>query len=334
MALERPQQSRGAAESGGDMQRAPLPVLLVLLLTPCVAVAAQASPPDKIEIREGGLVASLWLPEAAEPAPGILLLGGSGGGIGWQDHVGERLASQGFAALALGYFGLEGLPDELERIPLEYIQHGLTFLRLQPRVDRQRLGVVGVSKGGELALLLASKHPEVRAVVAFVPSGLVWQSVASGFPDSSSWSYHGDEVPYVPYGSVEQPRGIIDFYRAGIEQATPEALAAATIPVEEINGPILLLSGRDDNLWPSTDLSERVVARLSERGFSHPVEHRAYENAGHLISRVRDDDVSRRGGTDEGNRKAQLDARGRMMAFLREHLIPGEVPEREADGAP
>ena len=296
-------------------------VLFVLFLAPVLATTARAESVVKVEVREGGLVANLWLPAAAGPAPGVLLLGGSGGGMDWQDHVGEKLAGPGFAALALGYFGLEGLPDELERIPLEYIEHGLTFLRLQPRVDRERVGVVGVSKGGELALLIASRRPELRAVVAFVPSGLVWQNVARGFPDSSSWSHGGDDVPFVPYGSVDQPRGIIDFYRAGIEQATPETLAAATIPVERINGPILLLSGRDDNLWPSTDLSERVVTRLAERGFAHPFEHKAYDDAGHLISRVRDDDVSRRGGTDEGNRKAQLDARERMVAFLRHHLV-------------
>ena len=131
----------------------------------------------------------------------------------------------------------------------------------------------------------------------------------------------------MPYGSVAQPRGIIDFYRAGIEQASPETIAAATIPVEEINGPILLLSGRDDNLWPSTELSERIVARLAEQGFGHPVEHKVYESAGLLISRVRDEDVSRRGGTDEGNRKAQLDARERMMTFLRRHLMPHQIEE-------
>ena len=303
-------------------------VLLLLSMTPVFTAVARAESVDKIEVREGGLVANLWLPAAAGPVPAVLLLGGSGGGLGWQDHVGERLAGHGFAALALGYFGLEGLPDELERVPLEYIEHGLTYLRLQPRVDRERVGVVGVSKGGELALLVASKHPELRAVVAFVPSGLVWQNVASGFPDSSSWSYRGADVAFVPYGSVAQPRGIIDFYRAGIEQATPETLAAATIPVEQINGPILLLSGRDDNLWPSTNFSERIVARLAEQGFGHPVEHKAYENAGHLISRARDEDVSRRGGTDEGNRKAQLDARERMEAFLRQHLMPREAGER------
>lgn len=292
----------------------------LLLLT---VVPACGQSPMKLEVREGGLVANLWLPAAEGPHPGVLLLGGSGGGIGWQDHVGEMLAENGYAALALAYFGLEGLPPGLERIPLEYIEHGLTYLRLQPGVDETRLGVVGVSKGGELALLISSMRPELRTTVAFVPSSVVWQSVADGFPDTSSWSYQGEELPYVPYGEVENPTSLADYYLAGLEQS--EAVAAAAIPVELIGGPILLLSGREDSLWPSTQLSEQVVARLESRGFAHRVEHVAYPNAGHLISRVREDDVSNRGGTMEGNKVAQLDARNRMLAFLDEHLR-GVVP--------
>ena len=297
-------------------------VALVLSLTLLPAMVVGADSVHKIEVRDGGLVANLWIPEGKGPFPGLLLLGGSGGGMGWQDEVGELLASRGFLSLALAYFGLDGLPDELERVPLEYVDIGLTFLRLQSQVDSEQIGVVGVSKGGELALLVASMRPELHAVVAFVPSGFVWQSIADGYPLTSSWSYRGAEVPYLLYGSVERPTSIADFYRAGIEQAGPETLTAATIPVERIKGPILLLSGRADNLWPSTDLCERIVTRLGEQRFGYPVEHHAYPDAGHLISRVRDDDVTRRGGTEEGNRQAQLDGRDRMIAFLERHLKP------------
>ena len=36
---------------------------------------------------------------------------------------------------------------------------------------------------------------------------------------------------------------------------------------------------------------------MDEHNFGYAVEHQAYPDAGHLISRVRDDDVTRRGGT-------------------------------------
>ena len=56
-------------------------------------------------------------------------------------------------------------------------------------------------------------------------------------------------------------------------------MAAAEIPVERINGPVMLISGTDDQVWPATVLSEFAVRRL--RAHSHPfaVEHLVYEGA-------------------------------------------------------
>ena len=60
-------------------------------------------------------------------------------------------------------------------------------------------------------------------------------------------------------------------------------MAAAVIPVERINGPVLLISGTDDCVWPATELSEIAVRRL--RAHRHPfaVDHLVYEGAGHVI---------------------------------------------------
>jgi hypothetical protein len=273
---------------------------------------------ETTEVRAGGLVADVFVPPGPGPHPAVLLLGGSGGGIGWQRYMGKLLAERGIAAMALAYFGMDGLPSELERVPVEYVEHGLTWLRLQPEIDSTRIGVAGVSKGGELALLIASLRPELRAVAAFVPSGYVFQSIANGFPRTSSWTYRGRDVPFVAYGRVESPRDLADYYRAGIEQA--DSLEAATIAVERINGPVLLLSGESDTLWPSSDLSRAVVGRLLAHGFAHEVEHVAYPEAGHLISSIREEDSTARGGTESGNRKAQVDAQRRFLEFFERTL--------------
>lgn len=289
-------------------------LLLIHSLAAAPLSAQEGGSMDTIEVRSGGLVANFYVPPGAGPHPAVLLLGGSSGGIGWQSAVGSRLAERGIAALALAYFGMEGLPPELERIPLEYVEHALTWLRLQPSVDSTRLGVGGVSKGGELALLVASMRPELRAVAAFVPSGYVFQSIAPGFPRTSSWSYRGRELPFVAYGRVESPRNIGELYLAGVEQT--DSLEAATIPVERTNGPVLLLTGKADNLWPSAFFGERIVARLEGAGFEHDVEHIAYPDAGHLISSIRSDDVTERGGTPDGNRFAQTDGQRRFLEFF------------------
>ena len=81
-----------------------------------------------------------------------------------------HLAARGYAALALAYFGTEHLPPTLAEIPLEYFETALAWLARQPEVDPDRLGVAGVLRGGELALLLGATFPALRAVVADVPS--------------------------------------------------------------------------------------------------------------------------------------------------------------------
>lgn len=294
------------------------------------AWSATAPAPDvkvvRLELRQPGLVANVLRPAADTRHPAVMLLGGSGGGFSAcaETHA-DLLARRGLVVMHLAYFGLEGLPADLERIPLEYLEGALTWLGRQPYVDPQRLGVAGGSKGGELALLFASMRPEVRAVAALVPSGIVFQSTARGFPDSSSWSYHGRELPFVRYGKIDRPPHIAEYYRAGLRQATPEQVDAATISVERIRGPILLLSGKADTLWPSSELAERVVERLRGKAFTFPVEHVAYEDAGHFIGCERED-ATKYGGTAEGMKEALADSPQRLTAFFEKALAAPAAP--------
>ena len=289
----------------------------LLLLAFCFPVAAEEKL-VKIPVQGQPFVANLYLPAGEGPFPGVLLVGGSGGGIGWQDEMGVLLAEKGFGALALAYFRMDGLPKDLENIPVEYFQGALGFLASHQAVDPERIGVVGVSKGGEIALLLSSYDRKIRAVVAFVPSAVVFQSIAEGFPHTSSWTYKGEPLPFVPYVPMRPGETLADMYRRSLEQE--EAVKKATIAVERINGPILLISGKADTLWPSTYLCEMAMARLQAQGFKFPFEHVAYDEAGHLISSIRPD-ATRRGGTSEGNDHAQRDGQGRMLEFLKKHLV-------------
>ena len=142
-------------------------------------------------IRDDGLVANLFVPPGDGPFPTVIVVGGSGGGFA--DAPAALFASHGYAALSLAYFNAPGLPDELLNIPLEYFAHAITWLSQQPEVDAERLAISGTSRGGELALLLASLHPKLRVVIAYVPSGYLWGAVSrlpvSEIPDAfPSWT--------------------------------------------------------------------------------------------------------------------------------------------------
>lgn len=64
--------------------------------------------------------------------PGIIDLFGSTGGL--IEFRASLLASHGFAALALAYWGYDDLPSHLEKVDLEYFEEGAEFLLRHPKV--------------------------------------------------------------------------------------------------------------------------------------------------------------------------------------------------------
>ena len=68
-------------------------------------------------VREQGLVGMLCTPQSDQRVPGILVFGGSGGGI--PEYEVRLLGAHGFVAFGVQYFGADGLPSSLAHIPLE-----------------------------------------------------------------------------------------------------------------------------------------------------------------------------------------------------------------------
>jgi uncharacterized protein len=256
----------------------------------------------------------------------ILYLGGSEGGLPNSEN-GSELAQNGFPTLALGYFKTKQTPENLDLIPLEYFDKVFVWLATRPELRGKKIAVVGASKGGELALLLASKNPQICAVVAFSPISVVFQGMPKDYwPPRSSWSYKGVPVPFVPYDSnyyfghsEEIHKGIlVGYYQESMKNQ--DAVKKAEIEVEKINGPILLFSGNQDTIWPSTEMCKMISRRLKKKQFKHKIEHVKYENAGHTLS-----EFYLLGGTKEGNRHARIDSTRRMLEFLNSLSVTQDV---------
>ena len=287
-----------------------------------------------VPVRERGLVGTAYFPVTAAPSPAVLVLPGSQGGIpGPGAHAGG-LASRGYVVLALAYFNAEGLPPQLQNIPLEYFATAIEWMKSQPAVDATRIGVLGTSRGGELALLLGSTYPSAfRAVIANVPSDVVWPGLSDD-SEAPAWTLNGKPVPSVRANFRPSDLALSGRERFLARMKDPGALARAAIPVERIGAPLLMFSAKDDQLWPSDVFAVRVLARLESHQFKHPVEHYSYEAAGHMIARpymptsdvrqVRLHPVSKRpnmmGGTPEGQARANEDSWARLLAFLEKYL--------------
>jgi dienelactone hydrolase len=294
-------------------------------------------------VRERGLVGTLFAPARGGPHPGVILLGGSEGGLHEVDAA--LLAGHGFAVLALAYFGVEGVPPALVELPLEYFATASSFMEAHRRVRGDRLAVMGGSRGGEAALLAGATDRRIRVVVSTVGAGVMTQ----GIPRADtlleilttrvpSWSLDGRPLPYLPCSvppelasqvASGEPVELGLAFLEGLADA--EAVAAAAIPVERIQGPVLLVSAGQDKGWPSRALSEIAVDRLRRAGHPYPVEHLVYEAAGHPIAPPPFGPATElasqgpgvllaSGGTPEANASARADAWLRTRQFLSQHL--------------
>lgn len=297
---------------------------------------------DRIPVRERGLVGTFFCHSKSGPLPTIIVLGGSEGGL--RESNAALLASYGFNTLALAYFGMEDLPKELIDIPLDYIEKAIDWLTDYPKVDDTRIGLMGTSRGGELALLSASIFPSIKAVVGFVPSGVIYPGIgqsAIGFP---SWQFKGKSFPFA-YGEV--PKEVGEEIQQAKQAGKPiswrktyhfwaEGEKEAEIEVENIKGPVLLISGGDDQLWPSDVLSEKVITRLKEHNHPYDYEHINYPEAGHsfgppclpttqLVLPYGDGIQLLFGGNPKDNAHAQFDAWQRVKVFFDQHLADSSI---------
>jgi dienelactone hydrolase len=160
---------------------------------------------------------------------------------------------------------------------------------------------------------------------------VVYQGIPASneFIITSSWSYHGSPLPYVQFDPSR-----IDYSTLAVAQLPGYAAAlenkdrvrAAEIPVEKINGPILMITGKDDQMWPSTALSDIAMERLKRNSFPHAYDHVCYEKAGHDIGppyqpslvRIRHTVVPfiAIGGTQKANAQASEDSWRRVLSLL------------------
>ena len=246
------------------------------------------------EVAEDGVVGTLFLPPGQGPHPTVVALNGGGGGL--NEYWAAMLASHGYASLALGVFNVPGRPRALIELPLDDLESAIRWLRGQAWLRDHLLAVWGPSRGGELALLLGATYPEIDAVIAWSPSGVVFWGLGQaddGRPGPhAAWSRGGEPLPYLQEDNrfadrrpdpapAGEPIAWAPAYLAHLEDSA--ALARATIPVERIRGPVLLVSGSDDRMWPSQALAEVALRRLEAHRHPHPYRHLAYPGAGHNI---------------------------------------------------
>jgi dienelactone hydrolase len=297
---------------------------------------------QKTQVTDDGIVGTYSTPKTAKgPSAAVLAFGGSEGGSSFGEIYGSYLASLGYPSLGVAYFGTGALPKDLDAVPLEHLETALKWLAKQKEVDPKRIVVLGYSRGGELALMLGARFPQlVRGVIAVVPSGVRWPSVND--VDKAAWTFGGKALPFIKWDATAKPAaeklldGTIGYrttpeFSQSLKATDPTNLAASTIEVERTSGPILMLAGADDGVWPSCDLAKIAMDRLTAKGHAkaHGDSSICHEHSGHrfglpgrpttdLYTMMGGGKVTVRGGTPAGMSRAARDADDRIRAFLRD----------------
>jgi len=283
-------------------------------------------------VKKDGFHGELFRP-AQDNYPGKVLIcfGGSDGKFELARMLAAVFQERGLTTLALAYVMEEGLPDCFYHVPIDPLEAATKRLH---DMGYEKVGLWGISKGAELALTAGSLLPNlVNAVVAVAPMSDVCQgfSKEKGITvmPGSSWSFHGEEVPYHSFGIKKFPFWQVlckslqarevtmyDLYLPMVEHPDP----AAVIQVENITGPMLLISSKMDTMWPSEPAAKWIMERLRKHDFPYPYRHLSYKYGSHLFVPMellaakffRGD----RGKYKEFGRKARMDSLVKTLEFV------------------
>jgi hypothetical protein len=186
--------------------------------------------------------------------------------------------------------------------PLERIEAAIAWLKAQ---GNKKIGIVGASTTGTLALTAASYFPDITLTIGMTPSDFIWQGFMQGKRDGckewpvegeSLFSYQGEPLPYMTFvyqhpeywkvieseskrtGDMISSRKLFD----DSEKAHP-LTEEEMIRVENIRGRLLLIGAADDVLWDTCKYIHRMEQRLNQHPHSCQVEFLLYEYGTHFV---------------------------------------------------
>ncbi|XP_071530949.1 acyl-coenzyme A thioesterase 1-like [Panulirus ornatus] len=286
---------------------------------------------QRIPVRYGKIRGCLFLPPGDGPFPGVVDMFGTAGGL--LEYRSAQLASRGFASLSLAFFNYEDLPRNVREYDIAYFEEAVEFLLKHEKVLHHGVGVIGTSKGGDLALSMA----------AFIPSILVCVVINGHNVPVKAGLRVGDNIypplPYLDTGMRILDDGALHFFNI---TSDPRQHPKSILPIEQSQAAFLFLVGSDDRNVRSEFYAQLARQRLHEHGYSRCCEVSSYPGTGHLLEPPYSPHCFSSfqhtfmmpivwGGTAKHHIIGQEKAWSKMIEFLWFHLVHSNA---DGEGAP
>ncbi len=209
------------------------------------------------------------------------------------------LHRQGFSIMAMS-------PDKKDyghhNLPLE--RFGAAIKVLQTK-GINKIGIIGASTTGMLALLAASYYPQISLTIALSPSDFVMEGFYQDRKDGanerpgeneSTVSWQGKPLPYLPfaYRHPEYWQKIKEESKAGGDIIASRKMFDESerrhplqeeekIKVENIKGHIVFIGAEDDVLWDTVKYIRRMDQRLKQKSHECSYEMLLYKHGTHFV---------------------------------------------------
>jgi dienelactone hydrolase len=244
--------------------------LLAVIPLVCCTLAAQS----RQEVQTKEFRGRVYAPAKPSHDLAVVLIGGSEGGLQLADEIAPQLVSAGYVVLGVDYHDGWRPGRKLDLVPIETFTAAVKWLYASP-FKPGKVAVIGDSRGSEGALLTGIHDPDVSAVLAFVPSSVVWGATDNDATrHHSAWSWGGQELLCANCVGDGDFGSILDKLAAD---------APSRLSVESIRGPVFLVGSSADAVWPSARMAHDIANRLLSRHFAYPVVLLTYPQSSHLL---------------------------------------------------
>ena len=239
-----------------------------------------------------------WYPTAAGGDRGMILMLGDSSEDRMASCAAKWLNRQGIRVMAMS-------PEKKDyghhSYPLERFGKAIAFMKAQ---GCSKLGVVGASTTGMMALLAAAYYPGLTLTIAISPPDFVMEAFYRDGKDGmterpgdgeSSVTWKGRPLPYLPYAyrHPEYWRKIQEESKQGGDRVASRKLFDASerrhpirederIPVERIHGKLIFIGAEDDVLWDTCRYIRRMESRLEQWPHSCEYESWLYAHGTHF----------------------------------------------------